>query len=65
MKIAGAQYNAICLKQMERTKGIAASTGRGTLSDKNVKDNTNSPSMIELYLVSFILEESTGNVRDR
>ena len=42
------------MKQRDRTKGIAARTGRCGVSDNNVRDRVKSPSMIELYLTQLL-----------
>lgn len=36
---------------------MVASTGLGVVNDNSVKDSTKSPSIIELYLVSLLLEK--------
>ena len=54
MNIAGAQQSAICLKQRDKMKGIAARTGRGLGSDNNVRERMNKPSIIELYLTQLL-----------
>jgi len=54
------------LKQRDRTKGIAARTGRCGVRDNNVRDRMKSPSMIELYLSQpFIYRACTESGHDR